>query len=154
MREFQTREIDGRAYRINPMTPTEALTTLGELISVVGEPVASFVGSVDRGNGVKSILDAKLNPEALKNAVGALAKQLASGTPKAVSMVTRLSTRGINCDGKEIVFDHHFHGTGLAHLFKVVFAVLEVNYGDFFSSDGEKAGSAPSMTGPDTTPGR
>ncbi len=34
------------------------------------------------------------------------------------------------CDGKKIIFETHFQGK-IGHLFKVVYAVLEVQYSDF-----------------------
>lgn len=55
------------------------------------------------------------------------------------------------CDGKKIIFETHFQGK-IGHLFKVIFAVLEVQYSDFLGEalsmvEGSGLmGTAPSST--------
>lgn len=117
MREYQvTKLIDGENYTITTLPPTMALKLLTRLVKLIGEPMSMLYG--DSEAKVASVLP---------KAVNALAMRL---NEDEVLGLTQELLKGVLYRGQNIQFELHFQGR-LGHLFKVLGATLEVQYGDF-----------------------
>lgn len=121
MRSPEEREIDGHSITITMLPPDQALKILTRLVKVVGEPLAVFA---EAGG-----LEAAVTGDLIKKSVQALAEKLdEDDVVKTVKELMECVLIG-GKQGKQ-VFNAHFAGN-LGHLFKVLQAVLEVQYGDF-----------------------
>jgi len=111
-------------YEIRFLNTTKSLEILARLNQMILGPLGTIVSNT-KGEA-QSILDSNLD---LEGAFKLLANNLDEGrvvqTIKELMTVVRLGT------GMEFNFDMHFAGRPM-HLLKVVRAVLEVNYQDFF----------------------
>lgn len=136
-RELITKDVDGALYEFEQMNTTTALKTLTTLTKLIGEPVMMTLGSVmkDLKPGAKfKLLDVDfntLNADALAKAVKILIENMDDS--RVVDLVKRLTSEKVLCDHKPIVFDTHFSGK-LGHLFKVLGAALEAQYGSFLDA--------------------
>lgn len=133
MIETKEKEIDGATYAVTQFPGRKALTLKVRLLSVVGPSLLSTIGAVKGGTGEVEI-----------DSLGGAAQKLVDNLSKegAVNLVMELlsSTRR---DGHEItpqLFDMEFAGK-LDTVWKVVWWVLEVNYGSFFAGKGIGIGS-------------
>jgi hypothetical protein len=141
MRELVTKSIDGKLYEFQQFNTTKSLKTLSKLTKFLGEPL--MLGLAALGvNPAKSVpgaapitakgfLDRELNGEALAKAVAALVDRL--DETDVVELVKTLTSESVLCDHKPIVFDEHFRGD-IGHLFKVIGAALEAQYGNFLGA--------------------
>ena len=121
MRQPVEKEIDGHSITITMLQPDKALKILTRLVKVVGEPLAVFA---EAGG-----LEAAVTGDLIKKAVQSLGEKL--DEDDVVKTVMELMDCVI-IGGKQgkAVFNVHFAGN-LGHLFKVLAAVLEVQFGDF-----------------------
>lgn len=147
-RELVQRKVDGSLYEFEQFGATHSLKILTKLTKLIGEPLTlAFTAMLDGEKKLgaeveapatkKSILDRKINGKMLGEAVKALVDKL--DEDEVLSLVQQLCAQSLLCDGKKIIFDSHYEGR-LGHLFKVLGAALEVQYGDFlgemFASQG------------------
>lgn len=111
-------------YEIRFLNTTKSLEILARLNRMILGPLGTIVSNVKSDSA--SLLDSPLN---IEGAFNLLANNMDEGTVvktiKELTAVVRLGT------GMEFNFDIHFEGRPM-HLLKVVRAVLEVNYQDFF----------------------
>lgn len=111
-------------YEIRFLNTTKTLEILARLNRMILGPLGTIVSNIKSDSN--SLLDSPLNVE---GAFNLLANNMDEGTVvrtiKELMTVVRLGT------GMEFNFDMHFEGRPM-HLLKVVRAVLEVNYQDFF----------------------
>ena len=136
------KEIDGQLYTINPMMPTKALKILHRLGRYLGEPLALAM------SGEGDLLEQEINPEFVSKAL----RKLFDNMPEQeLETLLKDLMNSVIHEGKRIAFDDHFSNYGLPHLFKLSYAVLEVNYGDFLDVLVENA-DAFRRKGQDTTP--
>lgn len=111
-------------YEIRYLNTTKSLKILARLNQMILGPLGTIVSNV-KGE-TKSVLDNQLNVEgAFKLLANNMDEEMVVQTIKELMTVVRLGT------GMEFNFDMHFEGRPM-HLLKVVRAVLEVNYQDFF----------------------
>lgn len=146
-RELIQKEVDGRLYEFQQFTTTVALKTLSQIVQLVGEPLAAL-GLGDAG---KQILQREVD---LEKAAKALVAELAgAGTDDAIKVIKSLvSGDHVLCDHNKVLFDDHFRGPdGLSHLFRVVWAALEAQFGNFLGAVSARLPVAPAakaMGGP------
>lgn len=129
MLELIPRTVDGTEYQFSQFGAKRSLKLLLKLSKIVGKPLAMAVASAD-GSG--SLLDKQLNPNMLAQAVEALMERIEES--EALEIIETLTSGdGCLCKHQKIVFDLHYEGR-LPHMFKVLFAALEVQYGNFFDA--------------------
>lgn len=148
-RELISKTIDGKLYEFQQMGPKQSLKMLARLTNLIGEPVlltiaGGWKGSQKDKKGDESKIDNDLIGKAIKELVGRMAD---SG--EVISLIEQLTTQGVLCDHKQISFDVHFDEHGLGHLFNVVKAALEAQYGNFivalFDAGGLSLPKSPSQ---------
>ena len=126
---LQAKEIDGHTYEFAKWGAEESLSTLLDIGTIIGKPLGAAAGRLD----MESLQDRRI--ELPVDAIGIIVEHLAGevGTHKklAMSLIKRLATTGILCDGKAIAFDLHYRAR-LPHMLDVVAAAVEVQYGSFF----------------------
>lgn len=111
-------------YEIRYLNTTKSLKILARLNRIALGPLGTIVSNIKGNTG--SVLDNELNIEgACKLLAANMDEETVVQTIKELMAVVRLGT------GMEINLDMHFEGRPM-HLLKVVRAVLEVNYQDFF----------------------
>ncbi len=131
-RELIQKIIDSKTYEFQQFNTTQSLKMLSRLAKICGEPLALAIGAASGdGKQEKSMLDRNLDPELLSRAVKALCERLDENV--VVDIVKELTATYAMCDGKKILFDNHYEGD-LRHLFQVLSAALEVQYGNFFGA--------------------
>jgi len=128
MKNFVTKTVDGETYQIEQFATTKALNVLSDLVKIVGEPLALAVSG--------STLSSEEQSRILGMAVSAMAQRMDKNT--VVALVKTLIESCLKGEGAKINFELEFQGK-LGHLFKLVYAVLEVQYGSFL---GELLGRA------------
>jgi hypothetical protein len=123
-------EVDGRQYEFEKWGAEESLSTLLKLSKIAGKPLAQAIAAIG-GDAIS--IDTKLHLDAglLSTAISALMESMDEGTT--VSLIKKLSSEKVLCDGAKISFNSHYQDR-LDHLFKVVAAALEVQYGNFFGA--------------------
>ena len=128
------RNIDGLEYRFSQMGAEQATELLMEISSSVGETVGLLVGPLTSflrpGKAdLNSKLDEPFDPELFAKAARAFFN---STDKKKVVRVLKefIGDNACTCDNKKINFNVHYQGK-LGHMFKVFFAALEAQYGNF-----------------------
>lgn len=139
-RELVKKEIDSKTYEFEQFGAKKSLQILVRLSKLIGKPISLLISSFEPG---KKMMDSELKPEMLSLAIEALTSNLDS--TEVISLLETLCATNTLCDGAKINFDSHYEGQ-LPHLFKVVGAALEVQYGNFFDVLGAFRGSAVPRT--------
>lgn len=129
MREYLTKTIDGHEYIFSQFGAKQAVKYMTRLARIAGKPVALALGSLDGGKG-KDVLDRNIKTDVLARALEALTMNLDQDETLAL-IEGFVGNDAVICDGKRIIFDTHYEGR-LGHMFKVLKAALEVQYGNFF----------------------
>lgn len=127
-------EIDGQKYEFEKWGAEEALSNLLKLSKILGKPLGIAFGAVgkpEEGMPGQKLLDKELDPNIIAMAIEALTNNLDEAS--AISLIKKLSSQNVFCNGAKIIFNVHYQDK-LDHLFKVVYAALEVQYGNFFSA--------------------
>lgn len=120
MRQTEEKIIDGLKYEITQFSATKSLKLLTRLASYFSEPIGIII---DKGG---------FNAELSSNLISQIANSLFTKLDEVqVDRTIKELLEGVRCEGKIILFDTHFQGR-LFHLFKVLKAILEVQYSDFF----------------------
>lgn len=123
------KSIDGHLYEFEKWGADKSLTVLLDLASITGKPLGMAFGSLASG-GPGKILDKEPDPNLISDILEALTVKLKK---KAVMrLIKKMSSESMLCDGKRIDFNSHY-ADRLDHLFRVVYAALEVQYGNFFA---------------------
>lgn len=146
-RELVQKTIDDKSYEFEQYNTTKSLKTLSQLTRLIGEPILLMIASglkdrkPEKAGKKKSLLDTELDNDLLAKAIKELVIRMGDDDD-VLSLVKKLAIEGVLCDSKQIVFDLHYSGgEGLAHLFKVVRAALEVQYGNFIAVLTESVGT-------------
>jgi hypothetical protein len=127
--ELIKKTIDGHEYEFQKFGAKPALRMLLRLSKIVGKPLALAV-SAAKGEG--NLLDRQVDTNVLAMAVEALTNQFDEN--EVLDIIEELTARdNLLCDGKKVLFNTHYEGR-LDHLFKVLAAQLEVQYGNFFGA--------------------
>jgi hypothetical protein len=125
--------IDGKKYSITQFPATKSLEIFNELGVILGQPLSSlFVAFSGNDGGDVDFDSAKINEAGLAGeAIKVLFEKMKENN--GIHLIKRiLADDSLLCNGQRIDFDMHFAGgKGIAHLAKVLPAVLEVQYGDF-----------------------
>lgn len=135
-KEMVKRPIDGHDYEFSQMGAKQSLKTLVRLSKIIGKPIAMLAGAPGKG-----ILDKDVSSETLAAAVGAMVEHLDGD--ETVELCELLCATTVMCDGKKVDFQTHYEGR-LDHLFSVLSAALEVQYGNFFQGVIGRRGSLES----------
>ncbi len=134
-KEMIKKPIDGHEYLIGQLTTTKQLKLLARLNRVLLGPLGNLAGDTD-----KEIELSKMKFD-VKAACEALAANLTEDV--VVQIVVELM-EPVMRDGKPIDFDTDFQGE-MKHLFKVVGASMEAQFGDFFGEVSEKLKSVAAV---------
>lgn len=130
-----TKTVDGLEYQFSKYGAKQGLKTLLRLSKMIGKPLAIAVGSA-KGEG--SLKDKQIDMSVIGEAIQALTEQI--DQDEVLSLVEQLTATDALCDGKKIIFNSHYEGR-YGHMFKVMAAALEVQYGNFFEEISGLVGS-------------
>jgi hypothetical protein len=126
-KELAEKLIDGEKYEFMQFGAKKSIKLLTRLLKVVGEPLSLAVGAA---NGGGSLFEKQLNPDMLGKAVACLVEHLEED--EVLDLIEEFTGKdNVLYKGMKINFDSHYEGK-LPHLFKVLTAALEVQYGNFF----------------------
>jgi hypothetical protein len=130
MREPVRKVIDGEEYTFCQLPVKQSIRLLTRIIKFIGPSLGIGI----HGEGIRSIADIEIDP-------GAIISNLCSRIDEQeIEYIIDALLSQVLHNGKgnlQQVFDAHFGGR-IPHLFKVVAAALEVNYGDFLGGVLEK----------------
>ena len=129
-RELIEKTIDGKFYEFSQFNTTVALKVMARLTKILGEPLAIALGGATKDGKKALSLESDLSAELMGKAVRALIDRL--DETEVVSLVKLLASEGVLCDHARIIFDDHFCGD-IGHLFRVLVAAIEVQFGNFFA---------------------
>jgi len=123
-------EIGGRQYEFSKWGAGEAMDTLLDLASIVGKPLGAMAQGMDPAAAAEKRVEVTI--DAIGTIVEQLASQVGANKKTCLALIRKLATQGVLCEGKPVTsFDLHYKDQ-LAHLFDVLGANLEVQYGNFF----------------------
>lgn len=123
-------EIGGHTYEFSKWGAEEAMDTLLDLAALVGKPLGAMAQGMDPQAAAEKRVEITI--DAIGTIVEHLTSQVGANKKTCLALIRKLATRGLICDGKQISsFDLHYKDR-LAHLFDVLGASLEVQYGNFF----------------------
>jgi hypothetical protein len=124
------KQVDGSTYEFEKWGAEESLATLAKILKIVGKPLSQLVGSFGSEDG-KKLLDQEIDSNLLGSAIGSLMESMDEGST--LALIKKLSSEKVLCDGAKISFNLHYQDR-LDHLFRVVKAALEVQYGNFLAA--------------------
>lgn len=132
-------DIDGEKYEFAKWGAEAATDTLLDLSGIISKPLGAGVGALfgkkekeDEGVEVK-----KSQAESIGLIMEALLDRVSANKQICKTLIKKFATENVLCNGQKIVYDTHYKDR-LPHLFKVVQAGVEVQFGNFF---GEFLGS-------------
>lgn len=145
--ELISKEIDGKTYEFSQFGAKLGVRTLIKISKIVGKPMGIAFGSIETGDGKQkpsSLLDMSYDKGMLAAAIEALTERMDESEIE--ELLILLTSTTCLCDGAKIDFNGHYAGK-YGHLFKVLRAALEVQYGNFFDALSDLA---PPMPTPQT----
>jgi hypothetical protein len=124
-------DVDGSLYEFAKWGAEKAMDTFLDITGIIGKPLSALMAAIHA-----SQVDGAESQAITIDTAAAIAEQLTSniGTHKKTCMaVIKRLTSGpeVFCDGKKVDFDTHY-ASRISHLFEVVRAAVEVQYGNFF----------------------
>lgn len=128
MKQLVSKNIDGSKYEFQQFGASHSLKVLTKLTKICGESI-TLAMTATKGSG--NFFDREFDSDVLGKAVRSLVDKL--DEDQVIDLIEELTARHVLCDGKQFVFDAHYEGR-LDHLFKVLGAALEVQYGNFFGA--------------------
>jgi hypothetical protein len=131
------KEIDGLKVVVTQWPARKALTTKLKLIRIIGPGLGELVGGFKgKGEGLASALDSDMNMERFTPALEKLLSALSEEMFMSLVITLMSSVRVNDVDmSSEKEFNMQFAGS-LESFYKIVWFVLEVNYGSFFGESG------------------
>lgn len=127
-------DIDDKKYEFQKWGAEEALDALLEIAAITGKPLgmgaAAMFGKDENGGAG---LDKQIDTNIIGTIMEALSTQIGANKLIIKALVKKLSSEKVLCDGGPVNFNTHYQDK-LAHLFKVVQAGLEVQFGNFFGA--------------------
>ncbi len=146
-REALEKSIDGRKYQFTQYGAKEALKMLVRLSKIIGKPMAlSYAALGEKGADGSP----QIKGDILAQAIDALMQN--AHEDEVLDLCMKLASKDCLCEGRQIDFNMHYEGQ-LPHMFKVIKAALEVQYGNFFGALNDLPGMAPILS-PITNRGR
>lgn len=121
--------IDGVEYEFSVWRTRRALKTLIELSKVCGEFLARGAAMFTKPGGLSN----EVNPADLAGIAEALVSGMGKDVNGTLNLIERLVTEGVSRNGKEVNFERDFE-RDFMHLYRVLRAALEVQYGNFFAA--------------------
>lgn len=133
--------IDESRYEFELWGAQSSLETLFDIAAILGKPLVQLVALAqnDPNANLADVLGPQAGLAGLDGIVEHLTAQLSTNRDKTLTVIQKLSSGSVLCDGKKFKFDAHYQNR-LAHLFAVVRAAIEVQYGDFFAALAPLAG--------------
>jgi len=129
-RESKTKTIDGEQYTFYQINPRQSMKCLTRIIKLIGGPMGLGMDTngLDNSKDIEDILGSNVNIGVI---VSGICDRLDDDNVEYI--IDTLLSQTIHKGKGEVSksFDELFAGK-LPHLFKVVFAAMEVEYGDFF----------------------
>jgi hypothetical protein len=133
-------EIEGQQYSFQKWGADSATDALLDLSGIVAKPLGAGVGALfgkkkdeDDGEAGKP----KTSAENIGLIMEALLDRVSANKATCKALLKKFASENVLCDGKKISFDSHY-ADRMPHMFKVVQAAVEVQFGNFF---GEFLGS-------------
>jgi len=128
LREPVRKMIDGEDYTFCLLPPRQSVRLLTKIMKIIGPALGTIVEGNDLSN-LDSVQDIDFD---LSKAVSALFDHVNEDDVDMIidALISQVIHKGTGDLSKS--FDYHFQGR-LPHLFKVIGAALEVQYGDFFA---------------------
>lgn len=139
-RESLDRTIDGKNYLFTQYGAKEALKMLVRLSKIIGKPMALSYAALGAKGADGS---PEIKGDVLAQAIDALMQN--AHEDDVLDICMKLSSKDCLCNGKQIDFNSHFEGQ-LPHMFKVIKAALEVQYGNFFGALNDLPSMAPILS--------
>lgn len=141
-------EIDGAQYAFQKWGADSATDALLDLSGIVAKSLGAGVGALFGKKDAEADGEApkKNNAESIGLIMEALLDRVSVNKALCKSLIKKFSSENVLCDGKKISFDAHY-ADRLPHLFKVVQAAVEVQFGNFFGEFLDNAGIKMSKTG-------
>lgn len=140
MRNEEERTIDDEEYTFYQLGALKSHSLLLKIAKIIGPVFGEMVNSTE-GDGKKEGLDALLDANIdLSTIIDGLFERADESTVNKImltllSQVTHNGDDGVGALKKDAIIDNHFMGR-LPHMYKVVLAAAEVQYGDFFAEGG------------------
>lgn len=134
MYEAKEREIDGHKVTVTQWPARKALTTKLKLVRAIGPSLGEIIGGM-KGTE-ESVLESDLD---LSKVTAALEKLLSALDEATFMSLIKIFMSGVRVDEVDMSNDKEFDmmfTSKLDLLYKVIWFVLEVNYGSFFGEDG------------------
>lgn len=127
-KKFIEKEIDGEAYIFYMLRPRISLSLLTKIIKLMGPIIGK---AFPREVKVKNILEADIN---IGDAVIEFSNKFNDNRVQEIIdiLFTQVQHKGEGQLSEEQAFTNLFSGK-IKHLFKVIFAAMEVQYADFFA---------------------
>lgn len=141
MVEQRTRKIGEHEYFFSQLGASQSLKLLVRITKIVGEPLGLLIGQFAAPKADKQApreIKEDLIGLAMKSFMNALDENEVLDIIKTLTAGTN-GNQNVQCDGKNINFDLHYDGR-FDHLFEVLKAALEVQYGNFLSAILGKSG--------------
>lgn len=126
--ELIKKEIDGHRYEFEQFGARQSSVLFIELVKKIGPSFTALFGEISKAPTKEDAK--KLSSSAIGEAVRALLMNIGDAG-ETVALIEKFIAEKTLCDGKKINFDSHYQGR-LFHQGKVLFAALEVQYGNFF----------------------
>ena len=138
MKNEDERIIDDETYTFYQMGAIKSHSLLLKIVKIVGPAFGEMVDSTDKDgtgkDGIEGLLDADIDMTAVMEGLFERADE-----STVLKIITTLLNQVIHSGTGELkteaIIDTHFKGK-LPHMYKVVFASAEVQYGDFFAEGG------------------
>ena len=130
-------EVDGLKYEFEKWGAEESLATLLKLSRLVGKPLGQAMAGLSFNEDKTKV---EINFDIAGEAIGALMQNMDEDL--SMSLIKKLCSEKCLCNGAKINFNVHYQDK-LDHMFKVVAAALEVQYGNFFVALLGSAGASP-----------
>ncbi|MCK5127628.1 MAG: hypothetical protein KAR42_15330 [candidate division Zixibacteria bacterium] len=137
MKENKTKTIDGQDFTFFQLNPFKANRLLIKLVKIAGPALGSLANSKDV-NGVQDLMDADIDAKGLLDSICEKLDE-----DEIEEMFKKLLSQ-VHCSevgelSNESHCDTVFKGK-ISLMYKVVFAALEAQFGDFFGANGVFAG--------------
>ncbi|MCK5603281.1 hypothetical protein KAR91_15465 [Candidatus Pacearchaeota archaeon] len=132
MRKTEEREIDGESYEFHQLGAIKAHSLLLKVGKIIG-PTFGEMADSSKG-GIEGLLDADID---LGSVIQGLFERADDKIVLGVitTLLSQAIHHGVGCLQNEAIVDEHFAGR-LPHMYKVILASAEVQYGDFFAEGG------------------
>lgn len=124
--------IDDKEYEFERLGAKASLKLFIRISKIIGGPLSMIFENSGGKGKLTSLMSSDLKELNISKAIKALMENV--DADDALEIIEQLTAgEKVLCDGKKINFNTHYEGE-LPHLFKVVTAAFEVQYGNFFDA--------------------